>query len=461
MLSLLVFISVIYFTYSLKTVLKFGGSSIKDRLRIENVAKIILEEKNKGNEPLVVFSAIDDTTNLLLNAGKRALNENYIDLYELKNKHYNIIYDCMDKKTERDLNILFTEIENILSGIYLINDFSEATKDLLVSYGERLSVRIISLYLNKFYNLNCKYFDSWDIGLQTDGKFNDANFLDSCKNDVFTNVIYYHKKSYIPIITGYICKDKDNKINTLGRGGSDLTATFVASCIDANEVQIWKDVNGLMTADPKKVSNAKAVPLVTYEEARELAYFGAKILHPISMQPAIKSKTPVVIKNSYNIHHPGTKILSNRNNKNIVTAITSKEEIILIDIISTRMLNQYGFLSKVFKIFEEFKISIDVIATSEISISLTINKNEYNKMLFDKLSSIACVNIKENYSIISLISDVSKSTYVIGKIFSILIENNIEIDMISQGASKNNISIILKKHESDYALNIIHDIFFY
>lgn len=459
MLRLLVFISVICISCSLRTVLKFGGSSIKDRNRIENVGKIILEEREKGNDPLIIFSAIDDTTNLLLDAGNRALNDNYIDLYDIKNKHYNIIHDCIDKKTEKELKILFTEIENILSGIYLINDFSPATKDLLLSYGERLSVRTISLYLNKLYNFNCKYIDSWDIGLQTDGIFNDANYLECCKNDVNKNVNYYLKKKIIPIVTGFICKDRNSKVNTLGRGGSDLTATFLASCIDANEVQIWKDVDGLMTADPKKVLNAKAVPLITYEEARELAYFGAKILHPISMQPAIKSKIPVVIKNSYNKNHPGTKIVEDRNNRNIVTAITSKKEIILIDIISTRMLNQYGFLSKVFKIFEEFKISIDVIATSEISISLTINKNEYDDKLIDKLSSIACVQVKDSYSIISLISDVTKSTYVIGQIFSILNENNIEIDMISQGASKNNISIILKKLLCDKALNIIHTIF--
>ncbi len=450
--------------HSLKTVLKFGGSSIKDIVRINNVGEIIVNELEKGNKPLLVFSAIDDTTNRLLKAGKESVKNDNFDIHDIKSKHYEIIFHCNDKKLEKKVEQYFNEIENILSGINLIDDFSSKTKDKLVSYGERLSVRIISSYLNKNFGLDCKYFDSWNIGLETihDNKINNEVFNEDSSKvlELNQNVNYYLNKDKIPIITGYICKNAGGKITTLGRGGSDLTATFIGGVINADQIQVWKDVDGLMTSDPRKVKNVLPVPEVTYEEARELAHFGAKILHPISMQPASKYNIPVLIKNSYNRSHPGTIILKDRKNKNLVTAITSKGNIILIDIISTRMVNQFGFLSKVFKIFEEFETSIDVIASSEISISLTLDKNNLDNKLIEKLNEIACVNVNLSYSIISLISDVSKSTKVIGEIFQKLSENNINVDMISQGASKNNISIIVKSEHENDALNLIHDIFF-
>lgn len=446
---------------SLKQVLKFGGSSIKNLKRIENVGSIILDEKNKGNKPIVIFSAIDDTTNKLIKYGKQAVNDDYVDIYDFKNKHLEIIDSCSDKKLEKDVKRYFNEIENILSGIYLINDFSLSTKDKLVSYGERLSVRIISSYLNKYYNLNTKFYDSWDVGLISDNVFDDANFLPECDNNVDKTISYILDRDVIPIITGFICKSKQDKINTLGRGGSDLTATYIAKCINADEIQIWKDVDGLMTADPKNVKNSKPVPHITYNEARELAYFGANILHPTSMIPVLNTKIPVIIKNSYNKNHMGTIISKNRENKNLVTAITSKSNVTLVDIVSSRMLDQYGFLSKVFKIFEENKISIDVIATSEISVSLTLDDNNtLNEECLNKLIEISCVEIKENYSIISLISDVEKSSEILSKIFLILSNENINIEMISQGASKNNISLIIKNMYSDKVLNLIHKGFF-
>ena len=215
-----------------------------------------------------------------------------------------------------------------------------------------------------------------------------------------------------------------------------------------------------MSSDPKIVEEAVPVPEITYQEARELAYFGAKILHPISMQPAIKSNIPVLIKNSYNINHPGTLITKDRTNKNIVTAITSKNDIILIDIVSSRMLNQYGFLSTIFNIFEEFNTSIDVIASSEISVSLTLNENNYNKKMIEKLKEVACVVVNDSYSIISLISDIDKSSEVLSKIFLTLSKNNIKVEMISQGASKNNISLVIKKDKTDETLKLIHKTFF-
>ena len=215
MIRYLILLSAFSLTLSLKTVLKFGGSSICNKLRIENVGNIILEEKENGNQPLVVFSAIGDSTNLLINTGKRAVKNSYIDIYDLKNKHYDIVNECDDKKLEKDVSKYFKEIENILSGINLLNDFSPRTKDLLSSYGERLSVRIISSFLNKNFNLNSKYFDSWDTGLVTSDRFQDALYLEDCKDDVNKFLNHYIDKDIIPIVTGFICKSKQDKINQL------------------------------------------------------------------------------------------------------------------------------------------------------------------------------------------------------------------------------------------------------
>ena len=219
-----------------------------------------------------------------------------------------------------------------------------------------------------------------------------------------------------------------------------------------------------MTADPKVVKNAKPLSKLSYEQASELAYFGAKILHPIAMLPAKKSEIPVIIKNSYNVTNEGTFIsneLNNDDDKEYIVAMTSKKDITLIDIVSTRMLEQTGFLSKVFKIFEEDNISIDVIATSEISISLTLdNKNIISKNAIDKLNKISCVRVKKDHSILSFIVNIDKSNEVLSKILYILSKNGINAEMISQGASKVNISIVIHSKDVNKALNLVHNNFF-
>ena len=271
---------------------------------------------------------------------------------------------------------------------------------------------------------------------------------------------------YTPIVTGFIAKDKNGIITTLGRSGSDLTASVLGAGLLADEVQVWKDVDGVLTADPRIVENPKVIETLSFNEASEMAYFGAKVLHPASIVPAMQRNIPVRVKNSYDINAKGSRILSNdyirENNlsKNGLKAITSKRKIILIDIESTRMLGQAGFLSKVFNVFEEEKISVDMIASSEISISLTID-NRYNVQgIIDKLSKIAKVHISYNKSIVSLISDVKKSTSIFSKVFAILNNESYNVQMISHGASKVNISFILEDSEVEDCIRLLHKEFF-
>lgn len=477
-------------------VLKFGGSSLAGIDRLNNVCNIVSNILDEGEIPIVVLSAMGDTTNKLLKASELSLKNNDIIeskkiIYDVKSSHYKILHYVLNhsnmnldkgninefnnekEKLTVEIDQYFTDIINIISGINILNELSPGIKDQISSYGERLSVRLFSFLLNNMYLntrrnniLKAKNFDSWDIGLKTYGNFGDSKFMedDIIKSNICNIIESEIVNNKIPIVTGFICKNSEGRITTVGRGGSDLTATFIGECCKSSEIQVWKDVNGLMTADPKVVNNAKEVSKLSYEQASELAYFGAKILHPISMLPAKKSSIPVIIKNSYNISSPGT-IISNEVNddsdKKYIVAMAAKKDITLIDIVSTRMMEQSGFLSKVFVIFKEEDISIDVIATSEISISLTLdNKNNISDKAINKLKEISCVYVKKDYSILSFISNIEKSNEVLYRVLGILSENNIKVEMISQGASKVNISIVVRSSEVNRALNLIHNSFF-
>lgn len=267
------------------------------------------------------------------------------------------------------------------------------------------------------------------------------------------------------MVTGFIGHDDQGRITTLGRGGSDLTASTLGAAVPVDEIQVWKDVNGIMTANPKVVPDAIPVPYVTFEEASELAYFGAEILHPISMVPAMRYNIPVRVKNSYNPDHPGTVITASKEAATLVTAITSKRNVDLVDIVSTWMLGQYGFLSRVFSIFEEQKVSVDCVATSEVSISLTLDKKQQDdtkeQRLVDALSEVASVTVHPNRAIISLIANVKRSSEVLSIVFDALKEAGIQVEMLSQGASKVNISLIVKDEDAERATKVLHDSFFH
>ncbi|MCR5605697.1 MAG: aspartate kinase, partial [Treponema sp.] len=270
------------------------------------------------------------------------------------------------------------------------------------------------------------------------------------------------KDNAIPIVTGFIAKDKNGIITTLGRGGSDLTATMIGAALNVDEVQTWKDVDGIMTTDPRVCPDAKMVPEATYEEAQELAMFGAQVLHPRSMVPCRKTGTKVRVKNSYNIKCPGTIIVENHTTENVapVLAITSVKHVTLIDIVSTRMLGACGFLAHIFNQFLKWNISIDVIATSEVSVSLTVNtKVDLNGIMSD-LKNVADVELKANKSIVTIICDVSKSSCILATGFAALAKENINVEMISQGASKVNISMIVDDKDADRVVKILHAAYF-
>lgn len=438
-------------------VMKFGGSSVANASRIKHVASII--QAYKDSRPAVVLSAMGDTTDHLLEAADKAV-EGIVDVKGVAKLHE-------DTAAELGINIdtiqsLLVELKQLLTGISMLKEISKRSRDYLVSFGERMSVRMMSAYLNS-QGIEAKFYDAWDIGFISDSNFMSAELLDEVWQNIPQYLTDYKNGSdnAIPIVTGFIAKDSKGNITTLGRGGSDLTATMIGAAMHVDEVQTWKDVDGILTTDPRVVKNAKPISEVTYEEAQELAMFGSQVLHPRSMLPVRKTGTPVRVKNSYNIESEGTIIVENHSGKvPPVCAITTVKNITLIDIVSSRMLGAAGFLAHIFNNFLKWNISIDVIATSEVSVSLTVNTKKDLSGLVSDLEQAGEVTVRKAKSIVTIICDVAHSSAILASGFDALADEGINVQMISQGASKVNISMIVDDDQAEKTVQILHSAFF-
>lgn len=438
-------------------VMKFGGSSVANAERIKHVASIIKAYREK--RPVVVLSAMGDTTDHLLAAADLAVTGT-VDVACVAKLH---------EETARELGInidaieaLLAELKQLLTGISMLKEISRRSRDYLVSFGERMSVRMMAAYL-KSQGVDAKFYDAWDIGFVSDSNYMAAELLDEVWENIPRHLGSYSKglDNAIPIVTGFIAKDKRGIITTLGRGGSDLTATMIGAAMNAEEVQTWKDVDGILTSDPRVVKEAKPVPEVTYEEAQELAMFGSQVLHPRSMVPVRKSGTPVRVKNSYNIESKGTIIVERHSGKvPPVCAITSVKHVQLIDMVSNRMLGAAGFLAHIFNNFLKWNVCIDVIATSEVSVSCTVSGKEKLEGLVQDLSKACDVSVRKERAIVTVICDVEHSSAILASGFEALADEGINVQMISQGASKVNISFIVNDDEADRTVQILHQAYF-
>ncbi|MCR5045786.1 MAG: aspartate kinase [Treponema sp.] len=438
-------------------VMKFGGSSVANAERIKHVASII--QAYKEQRPVVVLSAMGDTTDHLLEAADKALLGS-VDISGVEKLH-------RDSAAELGVDFspfepLMQELKQLLTGISMIKELTKRTRDYLVSFGERLSVRMMASYL-KSQNTPARFFDAWDLGIVSDSNFMSAELLDEVWKNIPLELSPYANgaANEIPIVTGFISKDKKGDITTLGRGGSDLTATIIGSAMKAEEIQTWKDVDGIMTSDPRLCSAARTVPEVTYEEAQELAMFGAQVLHPRSMVPCLKAGVPVRVKNSYNIKSPGSIIVQEHSGEvPKVCAITAVKGVTLIDITSAGMLGAAGFLAHIFNQFLKWNISIDVIATSEVSVSLTVNTKADLSGLLEDLRRVAQVQARPGKAIVTVICDATKSADVLSTGLVALANEKINPQMISQAASKVNISMIVEDSQRDQAVKALHAAYF-
>ena len=434
-------------------VMKFGGSSVANAERIRHVASII--EAYKDSRPVVVLSAMGDTTDHLLEAADNAVNGT-VDIQKVEKLHYDTAKElAIDVPAIKEL---LDELKTLLTGISMLRELTKRTRDYLVSFGERMSVRMMAAYLSK-NNTPARFYDAWDIGMVSDSNYMSAELLDEVWQNIPKHLNDYKNgvAKEIPIVTGFIAKDKNGIITTLGRGGSDLSATMIGAAMGAEEIQTWKDVDGIMTTDPRVVKDARPVPEVTYEEAQELAMFGAQVLHPRSMLPCRKTGTPVRVKNSYNIKSPGSIIVEQHTGAvPSVTAITSVKNVTIIDVQSSRMLGAAGFLAHIFNQVLKWNISIDVIATSEVSVSLTVNsKNDLTGVIED-VKRVADVQVKKDKAIVTIICDAAHSSSILSNAFAALAKNGINVQMISQGASKVNISLLVENSEVDTVVQVLH-----
>ncbi|MDR0497740.1 MAG: aspartate kinase [Treponema sp.] len=440
-------------------VMKFGGSSVANAGRIRQVAEIVKARLDR--RPVLVLSAMGDTTDHLLEAGEAALKKGVVQAEKIEELHLNTVTELtLGTSTLEAVRLLLTELRNLLMGISLIRELTGKTRDYLVSFGERLSVRIAAAHFTAL-GIKARAMDAWDAGIVSDSGFTSAELSPESWNLIPARLLAPAEEGLLQVVTGFIAKDEKGNITTLGRGGSDLSATIIAASCGAEEVQVWKDVDGILTADPRIVKNAKPVETITYEAAAELAYYGAQVLHPRAMQPCIKTGTPVLVKNSYNPDAPGTRIVPSQSVKtNPIQAISTRKNITLVDIVSSRMLGQHGFLAEVFSCFAKYGVSVDMVATSEVSVSLTLDAVHDLTVLVNDLSKIASVEIKTGKAIVTIIGDVYRSSEILSRTFRICELLGVQVQMISQGASKVNISFIVDDKEAAEVVKGLHGDFF-
>mmetsp|Transcript_48236 Transcript_48236/g.140590 ORF Transcript_48236/g.140590 Transcript_48236/m.140590 type:complete len:511 (+) Transcript_48236:94-1626(+) len=445
-------------------VMKFGGTSVANLECLLRVADIVRQRLDR--RPVLVLSAMGKTTNELLAAADRALKDGDVDTAVLRKVTF-AAFEELKLPVPASVKGLLDELQRILSGISLIKEISARTRDLVVSFGERLSIRVFCAVFNHVATKaggdvnvpEARPIDSWEAGMLTSSGGGSANSAFSMCEVLPQTYRALHEffapfrtnYSYIPVVTGYVAKDPNGVITTLGRDGSDLTATVIGAAIQASEVQIWKDVSGVMTTDPRVVPAARNVMVLTFEEAAELSTFGAKVVHPAAILPAWQAGVPMSVLNSTAPEQPGTRIVTALKSSDFrdcaVAALSSKRDITMIIIRSTRMLGQHGFLAHVFQVFNKFQASVDVIATSEVTVSLTLDQG-YKAVdlegLKAELSQVAKVDIRENMGMVTLIAARQDSIHVLRQAFEIFDELKVKVDMISHGASNVNVTFVVE-----------------
>ena len=429
-------------------VLKFGGTSVGS---VENM-RAVMQLITDGNQKLVVLSAMSGTTNSLVEIANYLQKKNKDAarqvISQLEQKYYKVVNDLYttEEKKEKGKAIvsgIFQTIKSFTSG-----EFTEVSENTIVAQGELLSTAMFTeLMLENGYK--AKYLPALDFMKIDRDKAADLYFIRENIAKVFNtteSADYY-------ITQGFICRNDNGDIDNLQRGGSDYTATLIGAAIDSEEVEIWTDIDGFHNNDPRFVENTKKIDQLSFDEAAELAYFGAKILHPQTVLPAKLQNIPVRLKNTMNPSDPGTLIASESSGHGI-KAVAAKDGITAIKIRSYRMLNAYGFLKNVFEIFEFFKTPIDMISTSEVSVSLTIDNVKHLNEIVSELKEYGEVEVDSDLTIACIVGEmIAEESGFAAKVFGAL--QDIPIRMISYGGSHHNISVLVKTELKKQTLNAL------
>jgi aspartate kinase len=434
-------------------VLKFGGTSVGGPEPIRRLGEIV--RKCLAKKPAVVVSAMSGVTNRLFRLSDLAIlgSSWQGDFSALREHHAACLRDLgLDAAL---LDALFEELEGLIRGIALIRECTLRTKDYLVSFGERFSVRMVAAHLRKI-GVDAAALDSFDAGLITDNHFGSARPLADVDARIHSAL---SRVKGVPVITGYIGKDADGNITTLGRGGSDYSASIFGAALDSSEIQIWTDVDGVMTADPRIVKGAKFIPKMSFAEASELAFYGAKVLHPATMIPAVRKNIPIRVLNSYRPEFEGTTIVADLSpGERGVKSIASKDKIAVVNIIAPPMIFQYGFLENVASIFARHEVVIDMIATSEVSLAMTVDPNARIDAVTAEVSKFAEVSVKREMSLISVVGEELRDrTDFASIVFGVTAKLALNIEMISYGATRNNLSFVIAQDRVRELVTALHE----
>jgi aspartate kinase len=461
----------------MKIIMKFGGSVLDDSSKINHVVEISKSFKNingEKNDIICVVSALSQITDKILSLvdlimkGNREAIKNFVD--EMKIIHIDLIEKTITNtvlqlEAKNIISGIIDEFQDILNGLVLISEITPRSLDHILSFGERLMAPIIC-YSFRNSDLNSEYFTGKDVGIVTDSNFGEARpLMNTTKLRVNAKILPLLQQNIIPVITGFIGADQHGRITTLGRSGSDYTATIIASCIQANEVYLWSDVNGLLTADPLIVDDARILDEISYAEAAEMVLFGAKYIHPRALEPVMDSDIPLKIRNALNLSCSGTIITNDLKTSNqIIKSIISIRNTALLDVGGGGMVGSPGTAATIFNTLANNKVNIKMISQgpSESSISMVLDKDDLGKAitalelkLLGKV--IKHLNILEDVSIVTVVGSGMRGIKgIAGKIFTSVAKENVNVIMIVQGSSELNLAFVVKDEDCEKTVRSLH-----
>jgi aspartate kinase len=449
-------------------VMKFGGTSVEDAAAINRTASIVAGRVAAGKNPVVVVSAMARVTDQLLRCAAAASVGDRTGALAISSRlrcRHRDTACALIKDPKSSIPLVtwtdqkFDQLDEVLRGLAAILELTPRISDLIVSYGERLSSRMIAAAFAE-RGINAAHVEARDVVI-TDSQYQKAVPIDSIiEMRAAEKIRPLIDEGKVPVMGGFIASNEAGITTTLGRGGSDFTGALIGGAMHAESIEIWTDVDGIMTSDPRVCPDALRVKVISFEEAAELAYFGAKVLHPATILPAVRRNIPVQVLNSKNPSNDGTRIISLAPHcKSPFKSIAVKKKLSIIDVVASRMLMTHGYLKEIFTIFDKHQTAVDMVSTSEVSVSLTVDSNDKLPAIAADLSQLADVKYEGKKALVCMVGeDIRGQNGMAAQVFAAI--RHINVRMISQGASEINMSFMIDEDDADEAVRSLHAAFF-
>ncbi len=449
-------------------VMKFGGTSVEDPAAIGRTAAIVAGRVALGKQPVVVVSAMAKVTDQLLRAAAAASTGDRTGAMaissRLRCRHRDTAAELVKNAAScaaliDEIDQKFDSLDEILRGLAAILELTPRISDLIVSHGELLSSRIVAAAFREL-GIDAVHADAREIVI-TDSQFQKAVPLDNLiEQRAQAKLLPLTSQGKVPVMGGFIASNEAGITTTLGRGGSDFTGALIGGALSTEAIEIWTDVDGIMTTDPRICPDALRVKVISFEEAAELAYFGAKVLHPATILPAVKKNIPVLVLNSRNAACEGTRITSLAPPcKSPFKSIAVKKKLSIIDVVASRMLMTHGYMKEIFTIFDKHQCAVDMVSTSEVSVSLSVDSNDKLPALAADLGKLADVKYEGRKALVCMVGDdIRGKSGMAAQVFTAI--RHINVRMISQGASEINMSFMIDEDDADEAVRSLHAAFF-